>query len=47
MGTFRRFFWVFGVDEIQQPVEAEEQPSAQLLVDRVVPVAGSGLGHLR
>jgi hypothetical protein len=31
----------------RQAVDTEQQPPAQLLVDRVVPVANGSLGHLR
>jgi len=30
----------------RQAVEGEQQPAAQLLVDRVMPIAYRGLGHL-
>jgi hypothetical protein len=37
------------IDELvgRQAVEAEQQPAAQLLVERVVAVAHRGLRHLR
>ena len=32
---------------VRQAIHRKQQPAAQLLIDRVVPVADCGLGHLR
>ena len=39
--------WVIASSLRRQPVQAQQQPAAQLLLDRMMPVADRGLRHLR